>query len=53
VLQVCGFSVEVRERFVGLDAPGDLDRAPEMLKRARAAGRALAAQVLKGTEGGS
>jgi len=31
-LQVCGFAVEVRERFIGLDAPGDVDRVPEMLE---------------------
>ncbi|MCL4079508.1 flavodoxin family protein [Coriobacteriia bacterium Es71-Z0120] len=51
VLQVCGFAVEVRERFIGLDAPDDLGHAPEMVERARAAGRALAARVLRGTAG--
>ncbi|MDI6691842.1 MAG: NAD(P)H-dependent oxidoreductase [Anaerosomatales bacterium] len=48
-LQVCGFAVEVRERFIGLDAPDDVDRVPEMLERARAAGGAFAARILAAT----
>ncbi|GAV31829.1 MAG: flavodoxin family protein [Coriobacteriia bacterium] len=48
-LQVCGFAVEVRERFIGLDTPGDVDRFPEMLARARTVGEAFAARLLAAT----
>lgn len=44
-LQVCGFAVEVRERFIGLDDPDEIDGAPEKVERARAAGHRLAARI--------
>lgn len=52
-LQVCGFSVDVCERFIGFDGPGDVERAPEVFERVREAAQALAAKMLGSAGEGS
>ncbi|MCX8006861.1 MAG: flavodoxin family protein [Coriobacteriia bacterium] len=47
-MQVCGFSVDVAGRFVGLDGPDDARRDADLRARVRAMGADFAAGVLEG-----
>lgn len=50
-MQVCGFSVDVRLRYLGLDAPTDAQSRPGLLAQVRAEGAAFAARILKSSCG--
>lgn len=50
-MQVCGFSVDVRLRRLGLDAPTDAEAQPGLFEQIRAEGAAFAARVLERSGG--
>lgn len=44
-MQVCGFSVDARLRYLGLDAPTDAQARPDLIAQVRSEGAAFAARV--------
>lgn len=50
-MQVCGFSADVRLRYLGLDGPMDASARPDVLAQVRAEGEAFAVRVVERSAG--